>query len=217
MKRHLWLIAFLVFSNGVFADDSPVDKVERQGHRILVNGVRLGITRHYDGKRMDLYSETLLEISGTNPGLYLSFYPDIAAKGSPMTQHILVTDATGNKVRQSNVLDTGIDFQWGDNNYVRFENGAMYFGIYNRYCYENNCPTQEVPHRMQFVYRDGKLEENTGPWRGPAKPEIYLQPTGDDPCWNVNGVEDCREEIEREKAAKRAKQRRKASQPAATK
>lgn len=185
--------------------------------RILVNGKKLYVTRQYDGKRMELETEHILVSAGKNPGLFLSFYPDKvpSSEWRPSTQHIIITDATGDKVRQSNVLDTGIDFQWGDNNYVILEGNTMYFGIYKRNCNENNCRTMTVPHRMQFIYRDGKLEENKGPWRGPAKPEIYIEPLGTDPCFNVNGVEECREEIERDKAAKRAKQKRKAT-PAAT-
>lgn len=185
--------------------------------RILVNGKKLYVTRRYDGKRMELETEHILVSAGKNPGLFLSFYPDKvpSSEWRPSTQHIIITDATGDKVRQSNVLDTGIDFQWGDNNYVILEGNTMYFGIYKRNCNENNCRTMTVPHRMQFIYRDGKLEENKGPWRGPAKPEIYIEPLGTDPCFNVNGVEECREELERDKAAKRAKQKRKAT-PAAT-
>lgn len=185
--------------------------------RILVNGKKLSVTRQYDGKRMELETEHILVSAGKNPGLFLSFYPDKvpSSEWRPSTQHIIITDATGDKVRQSNVLDTGIDFQWGDNNYVILEGNTMYFGIYKRNCNENNCRTMTVPHRMQFIYRDGKLEENKGPWRGPAKPEIYIEPLGTDPCFNVNGVEECREELERDKAAKRAKQKRKAT-PAAT-
>ncbi|KXB30577.1 hypothetical protein AT959_14735 [Dechloromonas denitrificans] len=219
MKRLLLFIALLISSVTAFANDTPADKVELQGHRIVVNGVRLNITRQYDGKRLDLYNETIFEVSGKNPGLFLSFYPDKvpSSEWQPTTEHIIITDATGNKVRQSNRLDTGIEFDWGDNNYVIFEDGAMYFGIYNRRCNENNCRSMYVPYRMQFVYRDGKLEENKGPWRGPAKPEIYIEPTGKDPCFNVNGVEACREELVRERATKQAKQKRKAAASATTK
>ena len=153
--------------------------------RILVNGKKLYVTRQYDGKRMELETEHILVSAGKNPGLFLSFYPDKvpSSEWRPSTQHIIITDATGDKVRQSNVLDTGIDFQWGDNNYVILEGNTMYFGIYKRNCNENNCRTMTVPHRMQFIYRDGKLEENKGPWRGPAKPEIYIEPLGTDPCF----------------------------------
>lgn len=206
------LLPYLLFvlATNAFADKVGTDKFGD----IVANGEKIFVTLQYDGRRMDLHSEIFFEISGKNPGLFLSFYPDVATKESPMTQHIIITDATRDKVRRSNVLDTGIDFQWGDNNYVIFEGNAMYFGIYKRNCNENSCRTTTVPHRMQFVYRDGKLEENKGQWRGPAKPEVFIQPTGKDPCFNVNGVEACREEIEREKAANR---KRKAAASATTK
>ena len=126
-----------------------------------------------------------------------------------MTQHIVITDVSGKALRLSNALDTGLDFQWGDNNYVFFEGNTMHFGIYSRRCTENSCTSMTVPHRMQFIYRDGVLEEDKGPWRGPAKPQKYIEPTGEDPCGNVNGVEACREEVARDKA-RQAKRQRKA-------
>lgn len=219
MKQLILAIALLVAltAGAAVTQISPGSVQVDDVGRILVNGKKLHVTRQYDGKRMELETEHILVSAGKNPGLFLSFYPDKvpSSEWRPSTQHIIITDATGDKVRQSNVLDTGIDFQWGDNNYVIFEGNTMYFGIYKRDCNENNCRTMTVPHRMQFIYRDGKLEENKGPWRGPAKPEIYIEPLGTDPCFNVNGVEECREELERDKAAKRAKQKRKAT-PAAT-
>lgn len=223
MKRLLLLIALLITATA----ESAVTQISTGGvqvddaGRILVNGEKLYVTRQYDGKRMELDAEHILASAGKKNSLFLSLYPDKTAPSqstySPLTQHIIIIDATGKELRRSNVLDTGIDFQWGDNNYVIFEGNTIYFGIYNRLCNENNCRSMYVPHRMQFVYRDGKLEVNKGPWRGPAKPEIYIEPTGKDPCFNVNGVEACREELEREKAAKQAKQKRKAAASATTK
>lgn len=216
MKRKIFL-ALLFMMNIVCAaepNSSRDIQVDRNG-RILVGGERVYVTRQYDGKRVALREEHIVASAGKNPGLFLSIYWD----ADPTTlnsgaEHIIITDATGEIVRQSNVLDTGIDFQWDDNNYVIFEGHTMYFGIYKRNCIENDCRTMTVPHRMQFIYRDGKLEENKGPWRGPAKPEIYIAPQGTDPCFNVNSVEACREELERDKAARRAKNKPKGT-PAA--
>ena len=218
MKQLILAIALLitVTSGASVTQTSPESvQVDTVG-RIMVNGKKLYVTRQYDGKRMELEAEHILASGGKNPGLFLSFYPDKvpSSEWRPSTQHIIITDATGEIVRQSNVLDTGIDFQWDDNNYVIFEGHTMYFGIYKRNCIENDCRTMTVPHRMQFIYRDGKLEENKGPWRGPAKPEIYIAPQGTDPCFNVNSVEACREELERDKAARRAKNKPKGT-PAA--
>ena len=220
MKRQYLLVALLVSMTSALAViQTPAGEVNVDSGRIVVNGEKLYLTRQYDGKPFALRDTETLASNGKNPGIFLSIYSDKAAPSqsgyTPLTEHIIVIDATGDKVRRSNVLDTGIDFQWGDNNYVIFEGNAMYFGIYKRNCNENSCRTMTVPHRMQFIYRDGKLEENKGPWRGPAKPEIYIEPQGTDPCFNVNGVEECRDELEREKAAKRAKQKRKAT-PAVT-
>lgn len=197
MKQLFIFIMLFISSVTGFANNTLVDKVELRWTDIFVNGERLRITRQYDGKPMDLYSEHIFELSGKNPGVFLSIYPDAVSHDRDYSEHIIITDATGPKVRQSNVIDTGLDFQWGDNNYVIFENGAMYFGIYS-------------PKRMQFVYRDGKLEINKGPWRGPAKPRIYIEPTGKDPCFNVNSVEDCREEVARRAEKAHAKKRLKA-------
>lgn len=169
----------------------------------------------YDGKPYALRDTTFFEISGKNPGLFLSVYWDADSTSSnPGTQHIVIVDATSKTVRLSNILDTGIDFQWGDNNYVLFKNGAMYFGIYNRLCNENNCQSQEVPYRMQFVYRDGKLEVNKGPWLGPAKPEKYIEPEHPGPCYNVADVPACIEEVEQAEAAKRAAKGKHKAKPA---
>lgn len=181
---------------------ASVDKVEidENGH-LLINGQKIYITRLYDGKQIALKSNIFFEISGKNPGVYLSTYWDKSVPNQQSTtQHIIVIDATGKEIGRSNVLDTGIEFEWGDNNYVLFDHGAMYFGIYS-------------PKRMQFVYRDGKLEENKAPWRGPAKPEKYIEPEHPGPCYNVADVPACIEEVEKAEAAKRAKQKHKAKLP----
>lgn len=204
MKRLLFSCVLFVMATAAIANNTPAGEVDTSTGRIVVNGEKLYVNLQYDGRRMFLHNEHILSSAGRNPGLFLSLYPDGTVKNNSLTQHIIIIDATGKELRRSNVLDTGIDFEWGDNNYVLFDNGAMYFGVF-------------TPKRMQFVYRDGKLEENKGAWRGPAKPEIYIEPTGKDPCFNVNGVEACREELEREKAAKQAKRKHKATPPATTK
>src|SRR5574343_998429 len=198
MKWLIFLVVLLLKVTTAFAVTQTFTRdIQVDGNgRILVGGERIYVTRQYDGKRVALREEHILASAGENPGLLLSIYWDAdATTQNPGTERIIITDATGDKVRQSNVLDTGIDFQWGDNNYVILEGNTMYFGIYKRNCTEHNCSTMTVPHRMQFIYRDGKLEENKGPWRGPAKPEIYIEPLGTDPCYNVNGVEECRDEL----------------------
>lgn len=215
MKKWILLLAFFLTLTSAFAViQTPAGQVNIRNGSIVINGERLYVTLQYDGKPLALHNEHILSSAGKNPGLFLSIYWDAdATSEAPGTKRIIIIDATGKEIRRSNVLDTGVDFSWSDNNYVIFEGNTMYFGIYNRLCKENSCRTMTVPHRMQFIYRDGKLEENKGAWRGPAKPEIYIEPTGKDPCFNVNGVEACREEQEREKAAMQAKQKRKASAP----
>jgi hypothetical protein len=200
MKRPFALISLMSASACAFAAlfsviQTPAGEIRLNNNRIIYKGERLYVTRDVDGKREMLESEHLFESSGKNPGMFLSRYWDAKAGSHLLTQHMIVTDATGKEVRLSNALDTGLDFQWGDNNYVIFESNTIYFGIYS-------------PKRMQFVYKDGALEENKSPWRGPSKPLIYIAPTGDDPCGNVNGVEACREEVAREQERK-AQQRRK--------
>lgn len=169
------------------------DKVEiKNNGRILVNGKRLSVALLYDGTQLPLRGEHMLASAGKNPGLFLSIYPDGLPSNQSLTKHLIIVDTTATKVRMSNVLDTGLDFQWGDNNYVQFDHDAMYFGIYS-------------PKRVQFVYRDGKLDENKDPWRGPAKPEKYIEPEYPGPCYNVADVPACIEEVEQAEAAKRAK------------
>lgn len=217
MKRLIFLVVLItsaavafVFAKIAFADETSTDKetsivqeltadkVEIKNiNRIWVNGQRLSVTLQYDGTQLPLRGETFFETSGKNPGLFLSIYFDGLPSSSSLTRHIIVLDATGKTFRRSNVVDTGLEFQWGDNNYVLFDHGAMYFGIYS-------------PKRMQFVYRDGKLEENKGPWRGPAKPEKYIEPEHPGPCYNVANVPACIEEVEQAEAAKRAKRKHKA-------
>lgn len=196
MKRLLLCCIALVMAAAAFAENTPAGEIDTSTGRIEVNGQKLHVTRQYDGRRTYLRSEHILSSAGRNPGLYLSIHLDGTAQSQSLSQHVIVIDATGKELRLSNIVDSGIDFDWGDNNYVLFENGAMYFGIYS-------------PRRMQFVYRDGRLAENKGAWRGSAKPETYIEPIGTDPCFNVHTVEDCREELEREKAAKQAERKRK--------
>ncbi|BBP01629.1 hypothetical protein [Sulfuriferula nivalis] len=199
MKRLLLLIALFITTTGAFAViQTPAGIVNVDNGSIVVNGEELYVIRQYDGKRRVLHNEIFFEISGKNPGLFLSIYRDKADPSQQSrTEYIIIIDATGKEIRRSNVLDTGIEFDWGDNNYVLFDHGAMYFGIYS-------------PKRMQFVYRDGKLEENKGPWRGPAKPEKYIEPEHPGPCYNVADEPACLEEVEQAEAAKRAKVKHKA-------
>jgi hypothetical protein len=214
MKRlilQIVLIAFVavafVFAKTSFAEEASsvkeistvqevtADKVEiKNNGRIWVNGQRPFVTLQYDGTQLPLRSEHILASAGKNPGLYLSIYSDGLPSSSMLAQHIIVLDATGKTFRRSNVVDTGLEFEWGDNNYVLFDHGAMYFGIYS-------------PKRIQFVYRDGQLEENKGSWRGPARPEKYIEPEHPGPCYNVADVPACIEEVEQAEAAKRAKQK----------
>lgn len=179
------------------AQELTADKIEiKNNGRIWVNGQRPSVSLQYDGTQLPLRGEHILTSAGKNPGLLLSIYSDGLPSSQLLTQHIIVLDATGKIFRRSNVLDTGGDFQWGDNNYVQFDNGAMYFGIYS-------------PKRMQFVYHDGKLEENKGPWRGPAKPEKYIEPENPGPCYNVADLPACIKEVEAAEAAKHAKRKHK--------
>jgi hypothetical protein len=172
------------------------DKVDiKKNGRIWVNGARAFITLLYDGTQLPLRSEHILASAGKNPGLYLSVYPDGLPTDRALTKRMVVIDVIGTMVRRSNVLDTGLDFEWGDNNYVKFDHNTMYFGIYS-------------PKRMQFVYHNGKLEENKGPWRGPAEPEKYLEPDEPGPCYNVADVPACIAEVEQAEAAERAKMKR---------
>ncbi len=188
MKLIFALVASLIAASAAFADRAPAGEIDTDSGRIIVNGQKLQVIRKYDGRQVDLVSEHIIASAGKNPGLFISFYRDKASPSEKTrTEHFIIIDATGNEVRRSNVLDAGTEFDWGDNNYVRFEGNAMYFGIY-------------APKRMQFFYRDGTLAEDKGPWRGPAKPEKYIEPTGNDPCGNVNGVDDCRAEVARDKA-----------------
>ena len=208
MKRFLLVFVLLLTAASVPAliQASP-DKISvDENGRLATNDERVLVNRQYDGKKVPLREAHLHSSAGTNPGIFLSIYWD-ATNPSPGTERLIIIDATGNKVRHSNVFDTGMEFEWGDNNYVTFDGSVMYFGIYS-------------PKRMQFVYKDGKLEENKGPWRGPAKPEIYIEPTGNDPCFNVNGLEECRKEVAEEQARqarlKRKVTRHKAKAPAST-
>jgi hypothetical protein len=199
MKQLLLLITLFIIATGVFADiKTPAGIVNVDNGSIEVNGKELQVISQYDGKPFALHDEMYVAVAGKNPGLFLSTYWDkVRSSKTPGTQHIIIIDATGKEIYRSNVLDTGIDFQWGDNNYVLFDHGAMYFGIYS-------------PKRMQFVYRDGKLEENKGPWRGPVKPEKYIEPEHPGLCYNVADVPACMEEVEQAEAAKRAKVKHKA-------
>lgn len=202
MKRLLLLAALLIATTTVLADiHTPAGEVNVDNGTIVVNGKELQVISQYDGKPFALTNEHILSSAGKNPGLFLSIYWDkVRSSKTPGAQHIIIVDATGKEISRSNALDTGIDFQWGDNNYVLFDHGVMYFGIYS-------------PKRMQFVYRDGKLEENKGPWRGPAKPEKYIEPEHPGPCYNVANVPACIEEVEQAEAAKHAKQKHKAKPP----
>lgn len=204
MKRLILLLAIFFTATGAFAViQTPAGVVDVDNGSIVVNGEELYVIRQYDGKRMTLHNEIFFETSGKNPGLFLSTYPDKAEPSQQSrTEHIIIIDVTGKEIHCSNALDTGIgiEFGWSDNNYVLFDHGAMYIGIYS-------------PKRMQFVYRDGKLEKHKGPWRGPEKPKKYSEPEHPGPCYNVANVPACIEEVEQAEAAKRAKQKHKAKPP----
>jgi len=218
MRIFSLLLALNTTVSTAFAVNTPAGEIDVSTGRIIVNGKKLTVVPEYagyKGKPLALKDETYIPTSGKNPGYFISLYPDDSSKNQlSLTQHILITDATGKEIRQSNILDTGINFEWGDNNYVFFEGNTMHFGIYNRRCEDNNCISMNTPRRMQFIYHDGVLEEDKGSWRGPAKPRKYIEPTGSDPCGNVNGVEACREEVAREQE-KKALQRRKKTKPTA--
>ncbi|MDR3391024.1 MAG: hypothetical protein P4L77_04755 [Sulfuriferula sp.] len=196
MKIKYIVLALLVVSIPVFADiHTPAGEINVDSDSIIANGKTLYVTRHYDGRQIELSNERLIAAKDKNPGLFLSIYWDKVSESQlSRTRYLIVVDATGKEIRYSNPLNTGLEFEWGDNNYVQFDNGAMYFGIYS-------------PKRMQFVYRDGQLEENKGSWRGPAKPEKYIEPEHPGPCYNVADVPACIEEVEQAEAAKRAKQK----------
>ena len=182
MKQFLVALALLYTATASLADRTPAGEVDTDTGRIIVNGQKLKVSAQYDSKPLELHSEHIVANKGKNPGLFLSVYWDGPPSSMTLTQHIIIIDATGSEIRRSNVLDTGLDFVWSDNNYVRFESGAMYFGIYS-------------PKRVQFVYRNGKLAENKGPWRGTQKPNVFVSL---DPCFNVNGLEEYRKEVAEE-------------------
>lgn len=153
-KMNRLFLLFILFLNALtaLADIStPAGVINTNKGSISVNGKDIEVIMQYDSKPLAIQSETLAIASGKNPGLFISAYPDGLSSSQPFAQHIIITDATGKTVRMSNILDTGLDFQWGDNNYVLFDHAEMYFGIYSR---------------MQFVYKTVPTIETIGKVHG---------------------------------------------------
>lgn len=196
--RFLYFVFVFALSTGAFARLTPSGEfVIWKGHPKL-NGALIPLAPRVDGSQPIV--EDLSIPTEDQAGVALLSYWGKHTSEHDSSEHLVVLKFTDTGVVVSNFIATGIDFQWGDNNYVQFEGNTMYFGIYS-------------PKRMQFIYKDGKLEVNNGPWLGPVQPHKYIEPTGDDPCFNVNGVEDCRKEVA-EEAARRAKQKRQSKQKA---
>ncbi len=219
----LWIVVvFLVYAFAVKADSIST----RLGDLSIKRGkATIGALILNDAPVFSHLSDVVLSVENLwvtlslvpkEENLFLFSVSGVEKETKRMAYGFVVLNVGGEVPEISNMANLPKQYVWDDNHYVKKTLGGVVFGLYvvDPFHPWLNSGTSD---RMQFVYQSGKLEEYKGPWRGPKKPETYLQPTGDDPCWNVNGVEDCREEIEREKAAKRAKQRRKASQPAATK
>lgn len=146
------------------------------------------------------------------PDLYLLEVSGIDKQTNKLNYGFVILDLRGDRPALSKVVYLPKRYAWDDNHYVMMIDSGLQFGLYvvDPFYPELNSGKSD---RMQFTYRDGKLEENKGPWRGPAKPEKYIEPEHPGPCYNVANVPTCIEEVEQAEAAKHAKQKQKAKPP----
>lgn len=202
MKNTIWLTLFaLVLSSGAFARTVALGSFDVVDGTPTLNGTPLDLPLGSNGKKPVTKEEDLILLNHDYFDKYaLLSYWDRNPGAVQRTTAFVIIDFAGGKPIISNSINTLMDINWGDNNFIFVKNGALYFGIY-------------FPKPMQFYYKNGVLSENTGPWAGPNKPEKYIVPDEKDqgPCFNVANVPECIAEQERDEAKKHSKSRRRKS------
>ena len=166
----------------------------KRGGVVAINGTRVDGPLDSDGRPFHLFREPFFNLNEKWDQLFLLGYLTFDSSYLPTTHYLILDTSTG-KATLSNAVDvaSGSEYKWGDNNFSLVRDGVLYFGIY-------------APRRVQFAYKDGRLEEFRGPWMGPQRPVRYIEPEESErgPCFNVANVPECIAEIERAQAARPA-------------
>jgi len=190
--RYVVAIALCFFNCISYGDtkNTPFGAIDfdKKPGKIFINSVELVGPRDKSGTPFKLYPEYItLETKLGGDRYFLLSY--VYTENENSLVKYLILDLSGKEPLFSNavMLSESPDFRWGDNNYIYHRDGSLYFGVYS-------------PARKQFVYKNGVISENTGPWAGPDKPEKYIEPEPEDrgPCYGVpGGLEECMEDINR--------------------
>jgi hypothetical protein len=162
-----------------------------RGGKAKLNGQVLLLPATKDGAQPVVSEEWMHSLTTAENRRFslLSFWG--RAHGAELSStHFVILEFFPDGARVSNALASNLDVQWVDNNYSMVVKDSLHFGVF-------------APKRMQFVYKDGKLEEDKGPWKGPPTPEKYIEPDKSLPCANVANVPDCLAEVERDRASRR--------------
>jgi len=198
LKLILFLVIALLVSEvraDVRANDprirnTPLGEIDfaKKPGKIFLDGKEVSSPKGENGVPLKLRPENIaVELNeGSDRFFLLGYLFDL---NNQLVRKYIVLDLSGNNPVFSNavLMSDSPDFRWGDNNYIYHRDGSLYFGVYS-------------PARKQFVYKNGVISENTGPWAGPDKPEKYIEPEPEDrgPCYGVpGGLEECMEDINR--------------------
>ena len=192
LKILLGLIFIAAINIAANARPTPAGNFTVANGQAYINSKALQLPHRSDGSE-PVVSEEWLRLDGT-PEISLLSYWDRQDGAPSRTVTFLVLDFRTGAVIVSNSVNSGLDFEWGDNNYSIFRGGSLYFGIYS-------------PKKMQFSYSDGKLQINSGKWMGPAQAEKYIEPDKSLPCANVADVPACLAEVEENEAASKPSKR----------
>jgi hypothetical protein len=162
-----------------------------RGGKPKVNGATITLPSLRSGGQPIVSEERLHFLSESDNQRFalLSFWGKTATDVNSST-HFVVVEFLIHGVRVSNAIATGLEVQWGDNNFGFADGDLLRFGVF-------------APKRIQYVYHNGKLLEDTGYWKGPKAPENYIEPDKSLPCANVANVPECLAEVERAEAASR--------------
>jgi hypothetical protein len=179
----------------------------KRGQAALGN-LNLNSTTAFSGLvNVDLFDEDLWAGSGlVQPEkiMLLRFLANDPSK-SGLIRGYAILDLRGSEPIISNAVRLEKKYVWGDNHYVKMDDGVLYFGLYVVDPFDPSQNSGGSGDRIQFIYRDRKLEVNVGKWMGPPKPERYIVPDESErgPCFNVANVPACIQEVERDEARKR--------------
>jgi len=183
------LIGFMVASAQADTEKTPLGVIDfdKDPEKIFLNGKEITVPAD-DELPISIYPEKLpIKVNGRRNSYFLLRYT--SRYNGRRVRKFMILDLSGSQPIFSNaiMLNENPSVLWGDNNYIYHRDGSLYFGVYS-------------PARKQFIYKNGVISENTGPWAGPDKPEKYIEPEPEDrgPCYGVpGGLEECMEDINR--------------------